>query len=174
MKFNYQARTAQGAIQTGTVEATNRDIAIETLHRYGLIILEIIEEKKGFGLSLGEELPFLNRVKTQDIVIFSRQLAVLFDAQVPLVQALRTLADQATPTLKKIIMEIAGDVDDDFIAGREGFSILQRVARFWIRFANVGIDAVMQHAYFAAEFGWVNAPLPEGGSDAPIHRFEGE
>lgn len=111
MKYNYQARTAQGAIQTGTVEANNRDIAIETLHRYGLIILEIIEEKKGFSLSLGKELPFLNRVKTQDIVIFSRQLAVLFDAQVPLVQALRTLADQTVPTLKKIIMEIAGDVD---------------------------------------------------------------
>ncbi|MBI4118788.1 MAG: type II secretion system F family protein [Parcubacteria group bacterium] len=111
MKFNYQARTAGGVVQTGTVEAPTKDTAIETLHRYGLIILEIAEEKKGFGLSLGSELPFFNKVKSQDIVVFSRQLAVLFDAQVPLVQALRTLAEQSPPTLKKIVVEIAGDVD---------------------------------------------------------------
>ncbi len=111
MKFNYQARNAQGGIQTGTVEAQNRDAAIETLHRYGLVILEVVEEKKGFALSLSGELPFLNKVKNQDLVIFSRQLAVLFDAQVPLVQALRTMADQSPPALKKIIMEIAADVD---------------------------------------------------------------
>ncbi len=98
-------------MQTGTVEAPTKDTAIETLHRYGLIILEIAEEKKGFGLSLGSELPFFNKVKSQDIVVFSRQLAVLFDAQVPLVQALKTLAEQSPPTLKKIVVEIAGDVD---------------------------------------------------------------
>lgn len=111
MKFNYQARTEQGVVQTGTVEAPNRDVAIETLLRHGLAILEIIEEKKGFAASLGEEISFLNRVKIRDLVIFSRQLAVLFDAQVPLVQALRTLADQSPPSLKKIIMDIAADVD---------------------------------------------------------------
>ncbi|MDP3764288.1 MAG: type II secretion system F family protein [bacterium] len=111
MKFNYQARTAQGAIQTGVVEAPNKDVALETLHRYGLVILEIIEEKKGFALSLSGELPFFNKVKNQDLVIFSRQLAVLFDAQVPLVQALRTLSEQSAPALKKIIKEVASDVD---------------------------------------------------------------
>ena len=111
MKFNYQARTAAGAIQTGTVEAPNQDAAVETLHRYGLVILEIAAGKKGFTLNLGGELPFFNKVKSQDIVIFSRQLAVLFDAQVPLVSALRTLAEQSPPALKKIVMEVAGDVD---------------------------------------------------------------
>lgn len=111
MKFNYQARTAQGSIQTGVVEAPNRDVAIETLHRYSLVILEIVEEKKGFALSLSGELPFFNKVKNQDLVIFSRQLAVLFDAQVPLVQALKTLSEQSSPALKKIIKEVASDVD---------------------------------------------------------------
>ena len=63
MKFNYQARTAEGAIQTGTVEAPNQDAAVETLHRYGLVILEIAAGKKGFTLNLGGELPFFNKVK---------------------------------------------------------------------------------------------------------------
>ncbi|MDP3800005.1 MAG: type II secretion system F family protein [bacterium] len=111
MKFNYQARTAQGSIQTGVVEAPNKDVAVETLHRYGLVILEILEEEKGFALSLSGELPFFNKVKNQDLVIFSRQLSVLFDAQVPLVQALRTLSEQSSPALKKIIKEVSTDVD---------------------------------------------------------------
>lgn len=111
MKFNYQARTQEGVVQTGTVEAPSKDVAVETLHRHGLVILEIVEEKPGFGLSLGGEIAFLSRVKSQDLVIFSRQLAVLFDAQVPLVQALRTLADQSPPALKKIVVVVAADVD---------------------------------------------------------------
>ena len=111
MKINYQARTSQSDIQTGTVEAPNQEAAIETLRRYGLIILEVVEEKGGFNLSLSGEIPFFNRVKSQELVIFSRQLAVLFDAQVPLVQALRTLSDQSSPVFKKIIMEIGSDVD---------------------------------------------------------------
>ena len=111
MKFNYQARTTQGEVQTGTVEASNREAAIETLQRYGLTILEIVGEQKGLWASLESGLSWGNRIKSQDIVIFSRQLAVLFDAQVPLVQALKTLAEQSAPGLKKIIMEIAADVD---------------------------------------------------------------
>lgn len=112
MKFNYQAKTSQGNVQTGTVEAANRDSAIETLHRYGLVILEVVEEQTGFKKLLTGEIPFFNRVKNRDLVIFSRQLAVLFDAEVPLVRALKTLADQAiSPVLKRIIMEITVDVD---------------------------------------------------------------
>ena len=111
MKFNYQARTSDGVIQTGTVEAPNKEVAIDTLRRNNLIILEITEEKKDFLTILTGELPFFNRVKTQDIVIFSRQLAVLFDAQVPLVPALRTLAEQSSPAFRNVIMEIASDVD---------------------------------------------------------------
>lgn len=110
MKYNYQARAAQGEIQTGTVEAPNKDVAIETLHRHNLVILEIAEEKAGF--SLGKDLAFLNRVKNQEIVIFSRQLAVLFEAQVPLVEALRTLAEQAkNPVFRQILIDLASDVD---------------------------------------------------------------
>ena len=112
MKFNYQAKTSQGNVQTGTVEAANRDSAIETLHRYGLVILEVTEEQTGFKRLLTGEIAFFNKVKNRDLVIFSRQLAVLFDAEVPLVRALKTLADQAiSPVLKKIIMEITADVD---------------------------------------------------------------
>lgn len=111
MKFSYQARTNDGVIQTGIVEAPNKDVAIETLHRYNLLIFEIAEEEKGFISSLEEGFSFFNSVKTQELVIFSRQLSVLFDAQVPLVPALRTLGEQSSPVLKKIIMQLAMDVD---------------------------------------------------------------
>lgn len=111
MKFNYQTRTPQGSIQTGSVEAPSRDVAIETLHRHGLVILEITEEKKGLAIGLGGEIAFFSKVKNQEIVIFSRQLAVLFDAEVPLVQSLNTLSEQSSPVFKRIIKSIATDVD---------------------------------------------------------------
>ena len=60
MKFNYQARTSDGVIQTGTVEAPNKEVAIDTLRRNNLIILEITEEKKDFLTILTGELPFFN------------------------------------------------------------------------------------------------------------------
>lgn len=123
MKFNYQARTSEGVIQTGTVEAPNKDSAIETLHSHNLIIFEISEEQKGFISQIEEGFSFLNKIKKQELVIFSRQLSVLFDAQVPLVQALRTLADQSTPSFRKIIMEIATDVDS-------GISFSQAIEKF--------------------------------------------
>jgi type IV pilus assembly protein PilC len=110
MKLSYQARTGTGEVQTGTVDAQSREAAIDLLQRHNLIVLAVEEVKE--GLTLKKEITFLTRIKTQDLVLFSRQLSVLFDAQVPLLQALRTLAEQTdNPKLREVILEIASDVD---------------------------------------------------------------
>ena len=110
MRFVYEARTPEGEIQTGSVEASNYDAALKTLERYNLVIVGLEEEKA--GLTLTKEIKIFARVKRQEIVVFSRQLAVLFEAQVPLLDALRTLAEQ-TPNakFKDIISEVAAEVD---------------------------------------------------------------
>ncbi len=110
MKFSYEARTPNGDVQTGTVEAASFEGALEILQRYDLIVVDIKEEKE--GVSLSTEIKFLTRIKKQDIVLFSRQLAVLFDAQVPLLESLRTLANQSiNPKLRGVINEVADDID---------------------------------------------------------------
>ena len=55
---------------------------------------------------------FLNRIKNKDVVVFSRQLAVMASASVPIVQALKILVDQTeNDKLKVIISEVADEVD---------------------------------------------------------------
>lgn len=109
-KFNYQARTKKGNVQTGTVEAASREAAVATLQGHNLIVIDIesVEAAPVFSRSL----KFLQRVKRKEIVVFSRQLSTLIEAKVPLVQALKTLHRQiSNPYFKEIVFEMAADVD---------------------------------------------------------------
>ncbi len=107
--FQYRARNARGEVMQGSVEAPSENVASSILVDRGLIILSLEEKEK---LSLNFDLPFLNRIKNKDIVVFSRQLAVMASASVPIVQALKILVNQTdNKRLKVIISEVADEVD---------------------------------------------------------------
>lgn len=108
MKFRYRARTQQGELQVGFVEAPNKDGAASVLTGYGLYILSLAEAEKKPGFISG----LLNRVKAKDLMIFTRQFATLLEANVALSDALRTLANQTrNPILRETIIDIEADVD---------------------------------------------------------------
>src|SRR3989344_2781518 len=110
MKFNYQARSSEGETKNGTIEAPTREAALGVLQSQNLLALSLDEETGSIGFQ--KEIKFLSRVKTEEIVVFSRQLAVLFDAQVPLLSSLHSLAEQTdNPKFRRIILEIAAKVD---------------------------------------------------------------
>jgi type IV pilus assembly protein PilC len=107
--YKYRVRNSSGGIGTGNVEAVSEAAAIELLEDKGLIVLSLAEGGKsgggGFNINIG-------RVKSKDIVIFSRQLSVMVSATVPIVQALKILASQtANVIFVEKIMEMANDVD---------------------------------------------------------------
>jgi len=109
MKFNYQARTKQGEIQTGVVEAGSREAAIETLQRHDLVVvfLEELSETPLYTRSL----KIFQRVKPKEVTIFYRQLAILFEANVSPLDALRILGEQTTNQMfKDLIFEVEEDV----------------------------------------------------------------
>ena len=109
MKFNYQARTKEGEIQTGTVEAGSREAAIETLQRYDLVVI-FLEEISRIPF-YARSLKFLQRVKSKEITIFYRQLAILFEADVSPLESLKILAEQTrNPLFKELIFEVGKDV----------------------------------------------------------------
>ena len=84
-------------------------MAAAILSDRGLIILSLNENSKKGG---DIDLPFLNRVTVKDIVIFSRQLAVMSSANVPIVQAIKIIKDQTeNPRMQKIVGEIGYEVD---------------------------------------------------------------
>ncbi|MFH1175422.1 MAG: type II secretion system F family protein [bacterium] len=106
--FNYEAKDNFGEMRSGTVEAVDEQTAIEALKKHNLIVLSVAEAGKGMSISLS----IFDKVKSRDLVTFSRQLATLMEAKVPLVESLRTLSKQTEARFfKGIIYEVTNDVN---------------------------------------------------------------
>ena len=110
MNFSYKVKTQNGEIIEGKIEARDESVAVDTLQNKGYLILSI-EQLEGdiFSIDLNK---YFQKPSNKDIVIFTRQLSTLIDADMPLAEGLRTLARQfEKPTLRKIISEISDDVE---------------------------------------------------------------
>jgi len=109
-QFKYLARNLQGSTARGQFEAKDRSAAIELLRKEQLLILSLEEVQTQFFLL--KYLPFLRKIKMEDLVVFSRQLATVVEAGVPLVNALDIIADQMEkPDLRSRIGKIRDDVE---------------------------------------------------------------
>ena len=111
MNFKYQAITNTGEKREGVIEAVNRDLAIAGLQRRGLIVTTIKDEKeqkKWFELSIYEKIPM------KSVVILSRQISTLFDAQVSALKAFSLLADN---TENKLLAGKLSQIVADLQAG---------------------------------------------------------
>ncbi|MEJ0001967.1 MAG: type II secretion system F family protein [bacterium] len=108
MLFIYKAVDTEGKSREGEVDAGTRDMAISALQRRGLIIISIkdVEDKKAFM-----HFSFLDKVSARDVVIFSRQIATLFEAQVSALKAFTMLsANSENKLLGRKLAVIADDL----------------------------------------------------------------
>jgi type IV pilus assembly protein PilC len=111
MKYIYQARSKEGKIETGTVEASNKEAAAALLQKYNVFVTSI-KEQPSFILHT-ENIAFLNKVSKKDLAIFSRQLAVMLQSRVPVVQSLKSLALQTKNTgFKQKILKVSQLVEE--------------------------------------------------------------
>ncbi|MEM6998091.1 MAG: type II secretion system F family protein, partial [Patescibacteria group bacterium] len=110
--FKYVALTKDNKKVSGTTEAKNEAQITELLTRQDLRVLSVTKEG-GFSLSNLNEINIgSNNPKLEDIVVFTRQLATMINAGVPLVRSLATMLEQTEhPGFKKIIAEISKDVE---------------------------------------------------------------
>lgn len=109
MRFNYQARTKEGEVQTGTVEASSREAAVKTLQRHDLAVIYL--EKSSAVPFYARSLKLFQKVKTKELVIFYRQLAILFEANTPLLDSLQAIAEQTRNSyFKDVLFEVETDV----------------------------------------------------------------
>lgn len=107
--FRYKAENKRNETVEGVVQAAAQSVAAGILRDQGLAIVSLQEERPNV---FGQSLKIFNRVKTKDLVIFSRQLSVTISANIPLVQGLRILIAQTTnPTFKMMLSEVADDVE---------------------------------------------------------------
>ena len=108
MIFRYEAIDSQGVNKVGLVEADTSQEAILLLNENGLSLLKLDVANVKTRITI----PFLNRVSMKDVVVFARQFSIMISAGIAMVQALRILVNQTeNPNLKKVIIEIADEVD---------------------------------------------------------------
>jgi len=110
LSFKYTARDKQGKSISGVVEAQDRSAAVDMLRKQDLIIISVEESAPASKFSL----PFLmkQKIKIDDLVIFSRQLATMVDAGIPLVGALDILGEQMdNKAFGAIIKTVRNDVE---------------------------------------------------------------
>lgn len=110
LSFAYQARDVSGKVVSGTQEGLNEENAINTLMARGLMVLSI-QQKSASKLVRARA-----KVSDSDLVIFTRQLATMVDAGLPLVSALTGLFEQSDPRkqagLRRIIGEVTASVQE--------------------------------------------------------------
>ncbi len=111
MLFKYKSVDDKGISREGSIDATNRDMAISGLQRRGLIVISIKEEGAKTSLL---QFSFTQRIPMKDVVILSRQISTLFEAQVSALKAFTMLAANAE---NKILSHKLNQISDDLQAG---------------------------------------------------------
>ncbi len=110
MLFTYRAIDQSSTPREGTVEAQNTQSAIETVQArgYTVISVEAVNENKSvFNL----EVTWFQRVSNKEVVILSRQISTLFDAQVSALRIFRLLATEAeNPMLQRILNDVSDEL----------------------------------------------------------------
>ncbi len=106
--YKWEGKTAKGVIKKGEMEGPNEAAIRIHLRQQNIVPTKLSSKGKEIRFSL----PFRKKVKQRAVAIFTRQLATMIDAGLPLVQSLEILsAQQEDKVFKNIIREIREDVE---------------------------------------------------------------
>jgi type IV pilus assembly protein PilC len=109
MKFEYKGKIKDGRTQSGFIDASSKEDAVEMLQKNNIYIISLRERKDVF---YQKNIRLFDKVKSKDIVLFSRQLAILFKAGIPIVESLRSIAKQTKKrSLKEQTLIISDKVE---------------------------------------------------------------
>ncbi|MGB8356810.1 MAG: type II secretion system F family protein [Chthoniobacteraceae bacterium] len=121
LTFAYQARDAAGKTVSGVQEALNEDNAITTLMTRGFMVLSIQQK------SVTKRMKTIGGISDTDLVLFTRQLATMVDAGLPLVTALTGLFEQTDAKKQAGLRQVIGDLSSRV---QQGESFYEAVSKF--------------------------------------------
>ena len=140
MLFKYHAIDQDGHERDGTIEAPSQEVAISALQRRNLIV-SVIEAAQKHSL-LEMDIPLFNRISNKEVVILSRQIATLFEAQVSALRVFRLLAAEVD---NKQLATVLSEVGDDLQSGSPISKALARhpkvFATFYVNMVAAGEES---------------------------------
>lgn len=147
MLFKYKAVDEKGLEKKGEIDAPTKDIAISGLQRRGLIVVNIIDESEKKSIL---SMSFFEKVPPKDIVILSRQISTLFEAQV---SALRSFTMLAANAENKLLSRKLTSISDDLQAGVSISGALQKhpdiFSNFYVNMVKAGEETGKLNQTFA-------------------------
>jgi type IV pilus assembly protein PilC len=141
MLFSYKAIDQNGSSREGTVEAQNTESAIETVQGRGYTIVSVdaLNEKQSF---LNVEVTWFERVSNKELVILSRQIATLFDAQVSALRVFRLLAaENENKKLQRIMTEISDELQGGSSISRALTNYPEVFSSFYVNMVRSGEES---------------------------------
>ena len=107
--FAYVVKDKSGKTHSGTMETESRNVLIEQLWKQEFVVLSIDERLQGRSTFLKIGQP---RIKTDQLVIFSRQLATMVDSGIPIAPSLDVLAEQMDDrNFRTMLKKIRDDIE---------------------------------------------------------------
>ena len=107
-QFNYRALDTDNKSHSGTLEAADRVTAISMLSGRGLRPIKV---NSPTSKSAGKGFSLKSKVKTDDLVMFTRQLSAMVSAGVPLLRALGSLQENSdSPAMRKVVGAIYQEI----------------------------------------------------------------
>ncbi|MFC1625472.1 type II secretion system F family protein [Patescibacteria group bacterium] len=107
-RYNYKAKDSNGRLVTGEVEATSPSHAAKLVKQKGFVVISI-KPKTDSIFSFVKKLQ--DRITQEDITNFTRQLATMFNAGLPITEALLILRTQTKGSMQKVVAQILADVE---------------------------------------------------------------
>src|SRR3989338_6984315 len=133
MLYKYKVLDKDGSVKEGQIDAINTDVVITSLQNRGFTIVSVDQADKNI---FGGDISFFERVSNKDVVILSRQICTLFEAQVSVLRVFRLLASESeNPVLRKKLAIIADDL-------QAGSSISQALSKHPKVFSNFYVNMV--------------------------------
>ncbi len=106
-RYKWEGKTLRGEKKKGELEAPDEGSVRTHLRQQNVIPTKVVAKGKEVSFSFGRQ-----KIKRKDVAVFTRQLATMIDAGLPLVQSMDILAmQQENKTFKEIIKNIKEDVE---------------------------------------------------------------
>jgi len=136
MKFNYQARTKEGKVKAGIVEASSKEGALILLQKYGLYVTFLEESQKPI---YARELKFLKKASFRDLVLFSRQLSIMVSSKITLTESLKTIANQTENLdLREKVFNLSEQIEGGRSFSQAASAFPQLFSKFYIAMVKAG------------------------------------
>lgn len=132
MRLRYKAATKEGKLSQGLLDAKDIQEAAVYLRAKGLMPIQIVR----IDNQILTQIPFLNKVKTAELVLFTRQMSSMLSSGLTLMKSLEILKDQMTNVaMQEIITSIINDVS-------EGKTFSQAISKHPKLFSNIYISII--------------------------------